>query len=156
LCEHNAHDVTGAQTVLSSLLLRQSNPAGYLSGDALDLRLGNEEFLSRSYHRLYSLRLLLSTSGTPDIRVPVGSTCSVVTRRLIALVTSRETIQVVVRFPGSARSSFCQDTLEMFYRSEKSTKNINEDLNPICKISGVHGGDYEKWCLLGCYAVWLL
>jgi hypothetical protein len=23
------------------------------------------------------------------------------------------------------------------------------------KISGFHGGDYEEWCLLGCYAVWL-
>jgi hypothetical protein len=26
----------------------------------------------------------------------------------------------------------------------------------ICKICGFHGGDYEEWCLLGCYAVWLL
>jgi hypothetical protein len=25
-----------------------------------------------------------------------------------------------------------------------------------CKIWGFHGGDYEEWCLLGCYAVWLL
>jgi hypothetical protein len=25
-----------------------------------------------------------------------------------------------------------------------------------CKILGFHGGDYEEWCLLGCYAVWLL
>jgi hypothetical protein len=25
-----------------------------------------------------------------------------------------------------------------------------------CKISGFHGGDYEEWRLLGCYAVWLL
>jgi hypothetical protein len=24
------------------------------------------------------------------------------------------------------------------------------------KIWGFHGGDYEEWCLLGCYAVWLL
>jgi hypothetical protein len=26
----------------------------------------------------------------------------------------------------------------------------------ICKIWGFHGGEYEKWRLLGCYAVWLL
>jgi hypothetical protein len=26
----------------------------------------------------------------------------------------------------------------------------------LCKIWGLHGGDYEEWCLLGCYAVWLL
>jgi hypothetical protein len=26
----------------------------------------------------------------------------------------------------------------------------------LCKILGFHGGDYEEWCLLGCYAVWLL
>jgi hypothetical protein len=25
-----------------------------------------------------------------------------------------------------------------------------------CEIWGFHGGDYEEWCLLGCYAVWLL
>jgi hypothetical protein len=25
-----------------------------------------------------------------------------------------------------------------------------------CKTSGFHGSDYEEWCLLGCYAVWLL
>jgi hypothetical protein len=26
----------------------------------------------------------------------------------------------------------------------------------VCKILGFHGGDYEEWCFLGCYAVWLL
>jgi hypothetical protein len=26
----------------------------------------------------------------------------------------------------------------------------------LCKICGFHGGDYEEWRLLGCYAVWLL
>jgi hypothetical protein len=26
----------------------------------------------------------------------------------------------------------------------------------ICKIRSFHGGDYEEWCLLGCYDVWLL
>jgi hypothetical protein len=26
----------------------------------------------------------------------------------------------------------------------------------LCKIWGFHGGDSEEWCLLGCYAVWLL
>jgi hypothetical protein len=25
-----------------------------------------------------------------------------------------------------------------------------------CKICGFHGGVYEEWRLLGCYAVWLL
>jgi hypothetical protein len=30
------------------------------------------------------------------------------------------------------------------------------DIWDICKIWGFHGGDYEEWCLLGCYAVWLL
>jgi hypothetical protein len=31
-----------------------------------------------------------------------------------------------------------------------------KDLKIHCKIWGFHGGDYEEWCLLGCYAVWLL
>jgi hypothetical protein len=26
----------------------------------------------------------------------------------------------------------------------------------LCKIRGFHGGDYEEFRLLGCYAVWLL
>jgi hypothetical protein len=26
----------------------------------------------------------------------------------------------------------------------------------LCKIFGFHGGDYEEWCLLGCYAMWFL
>jgi hypothetical protein len=26
----------------------------------------------------------------------------------------------------------------------------------LCKIWGFHGGDSEEWCILGCYALWLL
>jgi hypothetical protein len=33
-------------------------------------------------------------------------------------------------------------------------KTFNE--NKQKKILGFHGGDYEEWCLLGCYTVWLL
>jgi hypothetical protein len=41
------------------------------------------------------------------------------------------------------------------------TVHIPEDifhsmLHIPCKIWGFHSGDYEEWCLLGCYAVWLL
>jgi hypothetical protein len=34
--------------------------------------------------------------------------------------------------------------------------NIVKSKEPPCKIWGFHGGDYEEWRLLGCYAVWLL
>jgi hypothetical protein len=37
-------------------------------------------------------------------------------------------------------------------RSWKFTGHIHNSF----KIWGFHGGDYEEWCLLGCYAVWLL
>jgi hypothetical protein len=30
------------------------------------------------------------------------------------------------------------------------------NISHCCKIWGFHGDDYEEWCLLGCYAVWLL
>jgi hypothetical protein len=30
------------------------------------------------------------------------------------------------------------------------------ETDPKCKIWGFHGGDYEEWYLLGCYAVCLL
>jgi hypothetical protein len=41
---------------------------------------------------------------------------------------------------------------EVYYHSDLS--GIHHLQN--CKIWGFHGGDYEEWCLLGCYAVWLL
>jgi hypothetical protein len=34
--------------------------------------------------------------------------------------------------------------------------NFACDVIFISKIWGFHGCDYEEWCLLGCYAVWLL
>jgi hypothetical protein len=34
-----------------------------------------------------------------------------------------------------------------------SSKSLELQYYFICKISGFHGGDYEEWCLLGCYAV---
>jgi hypothetical protein len=33
---------------------------------------------------------------------------------------------------------------------------LNSNVVSDCKIWGFHDGDYEEWCLLGCYAVWLL
>jgi hypothetical protein len=39
--------------------------------------------------------------------------------------------------------------------SGKANNNLQNKII-ICKICGFHGGDYEEWCLLGCYAVWLL
>jgi hypothetical protein len=33
---------------------------------------------------------------------------------------------------------------------------LNIERNRMVKISGFHGGDNEEWCLLGCYAVWLM
>jgi hypothetical protein len=40
----------------------------------------------------------------------------------------------------------------------KGMKNsfVYVNMKKKCNISGFHGGDYEEWCLLGCYAVWLL
>jgi hypothetical protein len=38
----------------------------------------------------------------------------------------------------------------------KITRTQGQSDIDICKIWGFHGGDYEEWCLLGCYAVWLL
>jgi hypothetical protein len=31
-----------------------------------------------------------------------------------------------------------------------------KDYVKLCKILCFHDGDYEEWCLLGCYAVWIL
>jgi hypothetical protein len=33
---------------------------------------------------------------------------------------------------------------------------LGRTMGELCKIWAFHGGDYEEWCLLGCYAVWLL
>jgi hypothetical protein len=32
----------------------------------------------------------------------------------------------------------------------------SDKIGNFSKIWGFHGGDYEEWCLLGCYAVWFL
>jgi hypothetical protein len=37
-----------------------------------------------------------------------------------------------------------------------SVMKNNTELFCHCKIWGFHGGDYEEWCLLGYYAMWLL
>jgi hypothetical protein len=39
--------------------------------------------------------------------------------------------------------------------SDSAKALLSEQGRP-CTIWGFHGGDYEEWCLLGCYAVWLL
>jgi hypothetical protein len=53
--------------------------------------------------------------------------------------------------------------LVMTDHSNREHLSTDSSLNPLlwsssllCKIWGFHGGDYEEWCLLGCYAVWLL
>jgi hypothetical protein len=33
---------------------------------------------------------------------------------------------------------------------------VKQNNSSLCKILGIHGGDYEELLLLGCYAVWLL
>jgi hypothetical protein len=43
-----------------------------------------------------------------------------------------------------------------FLMSESCSGYAQAKQEHICKIWGFHGGDYEEWCLLGCYAVWLL
>jgi hypothetical protein len=32
----------------------------------------------------------------------------------------------------------------------------NRSFENVSQFKYFHGGDYEEWCLLGCYAVWLL
>jgi hypothetical protein len=57
-----------------------------------------------------------------------------------------------------------EDTILHSHRHENLKSYMEEDISnyhdwPIYllrKIWGFHGGDYEEWCLLGCYAVWLL
>jgi hypothetical protein len=55
----------------------------------------------------------------------------------------------------------------LFHKANHSPPIGNVDMNTqtymltqlhhiICKTSGFHGGDYEVWRLLGCYAMWLL
>jgi hypothetical protein len=50
----------------------------------------------------------------------------------------------------------------MQFQGESNMKyHLNEIISVVnlisyAKIWGFHGGDYEEWCLLGCYAMWLL
>jgi hypothetical protein len=47
-----------------------------------------------------------------------------------------------------------QDTTRS-HRIFKQTFSDKYELKNFCKIWGFHGGDYEEWCLLGCYAGFL-
>jgi hypothetical protein len=40
-------------------------------------------------------------------------------------------------------------------KNQRASNNISSNYAKR-KIWGFHGGDYEEWRLLGCYAVWLL
>jgi hypothetical protein len=57
---------------------------------------------------------------------------------------------------SSLASELCQvtDSISVFPHSCKWTR-IKKEIQ-LCKIWSIHGGDYDEWRLLGCYAVWLL
>jgi hypothetical protein len=55
--------------------------------------------------------------------------------------------------------TYNQTQLYIFHpQSGKSVLPVEVSLQTdfTCKIWGFHGGDYEEWSLLGCYAEWLL
>jgi hypothetical protein len=41
-------------------------------------------------------------------------------------------------------------------RRSRDRHRLGTEVNIKWKIWGFHGGEYEEWCLLGCYAVRLL
>jgi hypothetical protein len=48
-------------------------------------------------------------------------------------------------------------TMLLIYPAEYIGNELPQvDNRQTCKIWGFHGGDYEEWCLLGCYAVLIL
>jgi hypothetical protein len=69
---------------------------------------------------------------------------------------------------ATMRKTQCQIKIQNMLSSPIITRNgvqqgdslacllFNIALEKVCKIWGFHGGDYEEWRLLGCYAVWLL
>jgi hypothetical protein len=68
--------------------------------------------------------------------------------RRVALVLTRAT-----------RRNNREDTILHSHRRENLKSYMKRkvwNMYFICKIWGFHSGDYEEWCLLGCYAVWLL
>jgi hypothetical protein len=56
------------------------------------------------------------------------------------------------RLPGIASLSY---SLSSFGGGAEERWSYRKEI-VFCKIWGFHGGDYEAWCLLGCYAVWFL
>jgi hypothetical protein len=56
-----------------------------------------------------------------------------------------------------SKSRFLQEPHDVTSQKAAFFKRLSESTHLTqCKIWGFHGGDYEEWCLLGCYAVWLL
>jgi hypothetical protein len=68
------------------------------------------------------------------------------------------------RFLQESRGITSQKTASWYWppwklqilHSTNQLRSVAERQCVSCKIWGFHGGDYEEWCLLGCYAVWLL
>jgi hypothetical protein len=59
-------------------------------------------------------------------------------------------------FANFKRQSFWYDTNKNWRIGEWIHLRKAMKIEKTCKIWGLHGGDYEEWRLLGCYAMWLL
>jgi hypothetical protein len=98
------------------------------------------------------MRLLLVTANVEEWRENHKSYIAKVVPSSPILVTlimeARLSSEMVVLIRGTRRNVPGEGILYLVgsWRNYKAT----------CKIWGFHGGDYEEWCLLGCYAVWLL
>jgi hypothetical protein len=48
------------------------------------------------------------------------------------------------------------DPAPAHWAAERESVCLHKQKDVVRKDLSFHGGDYEEWCLLGCYAVWLL
>jgi hypothetical protein len=67
----------------------------------------------------------------------------------------------MVRHVALVRADVSEELSTSFIRMTRigqlgTTLAVTSNRRSICKIRGFHGDEYKEWCLLGCYAVWLL
>jgi hypothetical protein len=108
-------------------------------------------------------------SGFPICRKPVTQLCGVLAQANLRAVYNVALCQLFLSSPATILASKFTDTnrlmkklmkvkVYLFMAPDKNRAIILSlfRLTVMYKVWGFHGGDYEEWCLLGCYAVWLL
>jgi hypothetical protein len=96
-----------------------------------------------------------STDGQPNTGTSNSVLVSIAELNVTQLLCSKDTYRVR-RLPNPPATREKYNTVLLNLNRNRPKILIHEDMRQHTSIKGFHGGDYEEWRLLECYAVWLL